>query len=117
AAIVRDQTIRTIVANADALAKRRNVIRRFMQAYYESIAYMYSDNPRVIKDYAEFAGVSESVARRVRDDFFPKSLVWPDEIKGLDSLMQDAVDLKFTAAPLTKQQVAELIQIQKPATQ
>ncbi|MBO0755881.1 MAG: ABC transporter substrate-binding protein, partial [Bradyrhizobiaceae bacterium] len=95
AAIVRDQTIRTIVANADALAKRRNVIRRFMQAYYESIAYMYSDNPRVIKDYAEFAGVSESVARRVRDDFFPKSLVWPDEIKGLDSLMQDAVELKF----------------------
>jgi NitT/TauT family transport system substrate-binding protein len=115
AAIVRDQTIRTIVANADALAKRRNVIRRFMQAYYESIAYMYSDNPQVIKDYADFAGISESVARRVRDDFFPKSLVWPEEIKGLDSLMQDAVELKFIAAPLTKEQIAGLIQIQKPA--
>jgi NitT/TauT family transport system substrate-binding protein len=117
AAIVRDQTIRTIVVNADALAKRRNMIRRFMQAYYESIAYMYSDNPQVIKDYAEFAGVSESVARRVRDDFFPKSLVWPEEIKGLDSLIQDAVELKFIATPLTKEQLAELIQIQKPATQ
>jgi NitT/TauT family transport system substrate-binding protein len=117
AAIVRDQTVRTIVANADALAKRRNVVRRFMQAYYESIAYMYSDNPQVIKDYAEFAGVSESVAHRVRDDFFPKSLVWPDEIKGLDSLMQDAVQLKFIATPLTKEQLAALIQIQKPTTQ
>lgn len=117
AAIVRDQTIRTIVANADALKRRRNVIRRFMQAYYDSIAYMYSDSPQVIKDYAEFAGVPESVARRVRDDFFPKSLVWPDEIKGFDSLMQDAVELKFIATPLTKEQVAELIQIQKPATQ
>jgi NitT/TauT family transport system substrate-binding protein len=117
AAIVRDQTVRTIVANADALAKRRNVIRRFMQAYYESIAYMYSDNPQVIKDYAEFAGVSESVAHRVRDDFFPKSLVWPDEIKGLDSLMQDAVQLKFITTPLTKEQLAALIQIQKPTTQ
>lgn len=117
ATIVRGQTIRTIVANADALAKRKDVIRRFMQAYYESIAYMYSDNPQVIKDYAEFTGVPETVARRVRDDFFPKSLVWPDEIKGIDALMQDAVELKFIAAPLNKEQLAELIQIQKPATQ
>jgi NitT/TauT family transport system substrate-binding protein len=117
AAIVRGQTIRTVVANADALAKRKAAIQRFMQAYRESIAYMYSDNPQVIKDYAEFVGVPEAVARRVRDDFFPKSLVTPDEIKGLDSLMQDAVELKFIAAPLTKEQVAELIQIQKSATQ
>jgi NitT/TauT family transport system substrate-binding protein len=98
------------------LAKRKNVIMRFMQAYRESIDYMYSDNPQVIKDYAEFAGVSEAVARRVRDDFFPKSLVWPDEIKGLDSLMQEGVELKFIPAPLTQVQLAELIQIQKPAT-
>jgi NitT/TauT family transport system substrate-binding protein len=117
ATIVRGQTIRTIVANADALTKRKDVVRRFMQAYYESIAYMYSDNPQVIKDYAEFTGVPEPVARRVRDDFFPKSLVWPDEIKGIDALMQDAVELKFITTPLTKEQLAELIQIQKPATQ
>jgi NitT/TauT family transport system substrate-binding protein len=116
ASMVKGQTIRTIVANADALAKRKNVIMRFMQAYRESIDYMYSDNPQVIKDYAEFAGVSEAVARRVRDDFFPKSLVWPDEIKGLDSLMQEGVELKFIPAPLTQAQLAELIQIQKPAT-
>jgi NitT/TauT family transport system substrate-binding protein len=116
ASIVRGQTIRTVVANAEALTKRKNVIQRFMQAYRESIDYMYSDNPQVIKDYAAFAGVPEAVARRVRDDFFPKSLVWPDEIKGLDSLMEDAVELKFISAPLTKEQLAELIQIQKPAT-
>jgi NitT/TauT family transport system substrate-binding protein len=116
AAIVRGQTIRTVVANADALAKRKDVFRRFMQAYRESIDYMYSDNPQVIKDYAEFAGVSEAVARRVRDEFFPKSMILPDEIKGIDALMQDAVELKFIPAPLTKEQLAELIQIQKPAT-
>ena len=113
AAIVRGQTIRTMVANAGALAKRKDAIKRFMQAYREAIEYMYSDNPQVIKDYAEFAGVPEALARKVRDDFFPKSLVWPDEIKGLDSLMQDAVELKFITAPLTKEQIAELIQIQK----
>ena len=113
AALVRGQTIRVIVANADALAKRKPVIDRFMKAYRETIDYMYSDNPQVIKDYAEFVKVSEPVAKRVRDEFFPKALIWPDEIKGLDSLMAEAVQLKFIAAPLTKEQQAELIQLQK----
>lgn len=113
AALVRGQTIRVIAANADALAKRKEVIARFMRAYRETIDYMYGDNPQVIKDYAEFVGVSEPVARKVRDDFFPKSLIDPDEIHGLDSLMAEAVTLKFIPAPLSKAQVAELIQIQK----
>jgi NitT/TauT family transport system substrate-binding protein len=76
------QTIRVIVANADALAKRKDVIVRFMQAYREAIDYMYSDNPQVIKDYAEFVRCPSRWRKRVRDDFFPKSLLWPDEIKG-----------------------------------
>jgi len=113
AALVRGQTIRTIVANADVLAKKKDAIGRFMKAYRETIDYMYSDNPQVIKDYAEFVGVPEPLAKRVRDEFFPKSLVNPDEIKGLDSLLQEAMTLKFISAPLTKEQLAELIQIQK----
>ena len=44
----------------------------------------------------------EPMAKRVRDEFFPKSLIWPDEIKGLDALMTEAVTLKFIPAPLTK---------------
>jgi NitT/TauT family transport system substrate-binding protein len=112
-ALVRGQTIRVIVANTDALAKRKDAIGRFMKGYRETIAYMYGDNPQVMKDYGEFAGVSEVVAKRVRNDFFPKSLVDPDEIHGLDALMAEAVTLKFIAAPLMKEQVAELVQTVK----
>jgi NitT/TauT family transport system substrate-binding protein len=109
--IVRGRTIRVVVANAQALAQRADAISRFMQAYRESIDYMYGDDPQVIKEYAEFVGVSEPLARRVRDEFFPKSLLWPDEIKGLDSLMEEAVALKFVTAPLSKEQTADLIRI------
>ena len=115
AAMVRGQTIRVVVANAAALEKRKDAIRRFMDAYRETIEYMYSDNPQVIKDYAEFVGVSEALARTVRDEFFPRALVWPNEIKGLDSLMSEAVTLKFVPQPLDQKQIAELIQIQKSA--
>jgi NitT/TauT family transport system substrate-binding protein len=113
AALVRGQTIRVVVANTNALATRKDAIGRFMKAYRESIAYMYTDDPQVMKDYGAFAGVSEAMAKRVRDDFFPRSLVDPDEIRGLDALMAEAVTLKFIPAPLTAAQVAELVQIVK----
>jgi NitT/TauT family transport system substrate-binding protein len=113
AAMVRGQTIRVVVANADVLAKRKDAIKRFMDAYRETVTYMYGDDPQVIKDYAELAGVPEATARKVRDEFFPKSLVWPDEIKGLDTQLAEAVTLKFIPEPLKPEQIAELIQIQK----
>ena len=114
ATIVRGQTIRTIVASAQVLEKRKDVVERYMQAYRETIDYMYGDNPQVLKDYAAFAGVSEAMAKRVRDEFFPRALIMPDEVKGLDSLMADAVELKFISAPLSKAQIADLVQLQKP---
>ena len=61
--------------------------------------------------YADWLGISEAKAKRTRDDFFPKVSIDPDKVVGLDSIVQDAVTLKFTAAPLTKEQLAELMQI------
>ena len=110
-ALVRGQTIRVIVANAQALEKKKEVIDRFMAAYRETIDYMYSDNPQVLKDYAAFVQVPEATAKRVRDEFFPKSLVDPDTIKGVDGVMNEAVTLKFINAPLTQKQLDDLIQI------
>jgi NitT/TauT family transport system substrate-binding protein len=110
-ALVRGQTIRVIVANAQALEKRKEAIARFMDAYRETIDYMYSDNPQVFKDYAAFVQVPEAMAKRVRDDYFPKNLVDPDAIKGIDVLMKEAVNLKFISEPLTQKQLDELIQI------
>jgi NitT/TauT family transport system substrate-binding protein len=115
ASLVRGRTIRVVVANAQVLAQRADAIARFMQAYRESIDYMYGGDPQVIKDYAEFVGVPEPLAWRVRDEFFPKTLIWPDEIKGLDSLMEEAVTLKFISAPLTREQTTDLVRIPAPS--
>jgi NitT/TauT family transport system substrate-binding protein len=110
AAVVRGQTARLIITHADVLQKRKDALTRFLQAYRETIAWMYSD-PTALKAYAEFAGVSEALAKRVRDEFFAKEMLWPDEIKGLDAVMQDAVNFKYMGQPLSKEQVAELVQI------
>jgi NitT/TauT family transport system substrate-binding protein len=111
ASIFNGQTVRLLITNVQTLQQRKPVIERFMKAYRETIDWLYSDDPAALKTYADFVGISVATAKRTRDGFFPKSAVDPDKIVGLDQIVQDAVALKFTAAPLTKEQLAELIQI------
>ena len=54
------------------------------------------------------------IARQVRYKFFPKSLLVPDQVSGLDAQMADAVMFKYLAEPLSKDQLAELIRIPPP---
>ena len=107
----KGQTVRLLITNVQTLQTRKPVIDRFMKAYRETIDWLYSDDPAALKTYADFVGIPVAMAKRTRDQFFPKSSIDPDKIVGLDGIVQDAVALKFTAAPLTKDQLAELIQI------
>jgi NitT/TauT family transport system substrate-binding protein len=110
-AVVRGQTVRVLATTADTLEKRKDAIVRFLDAYRETIDYMYSDNPQVMRDYSEISGVPEPMARRVRDKFFVKSMLDPDKIHGLETIVPEAVKLKYTAVPLTTAQLTKLIQI------
>jgi len=108
--VFKGQTVRLLIANAQVLQAKKPVFERFMKAYRETIDYMYND-PAALKVYAEFVGIPEAKAKRTRDDFFPREAVDPDRIVGLDQIVKDAVELKFTSTPLTKEQLAELVQI------
>jgi NitT/TauT family transport system substrate-binding protein len=111
ATVFKGQTVRLLITNTATLQGRKPVLDRYMKAYRETIDWMYSDDPAALKTYADFVGISVAMAKRTRDDFFPKVAVDPDRIVGLDTIVPDAVTLKYTAAPLTKEQLAELIQI------
>jgi NitT/TauT family transport system substrate-binding protein len=108
--LFKDQTVRLLLTNVQTLQSRKGAIDRYMQAYRETVDWMYAD-AAALKTYAEFAGISEATAKRIRDGFFPKEALLPDRIKGLDIIVKDAVTLKFTASELAKDQLAELIQI------
>ena len=110
ATVFKGQTVRLLITNVQTLQSRRPVLERFMRAYRETIDRMYSD-PAALKVYADFVGITEAKAKRTRDDFFPKEAIDPDKVVGLDTIVQDAVQLKYTAGQLTKQQLADLIQI------
>jgi NitT/TauT family transport system substrate-binding protein len=110
ASVFKGQTVRLLATTAPVLQSRKAVIDRYMKAYRETVDWMYA-SPDAIKTYAEWLNISEAKAKRTRDDFFPKAAIDPDKVVGLDTIVKDAVELKFTAAQLTKEQLAELIQI------
>jgi NitT/TauT family transport system substrate-binding protein len=109
----RDQTVRLLIANASALQSRRDVFRRYMQAYRETLDWLFSDRA-ALNAYADWAGVSEEVAKTIRDDFIAKEDVRPDRISGLDDVMADAVEFKFISKPLSRLQLETLIQVPAP---
>jgi NitT/TauT family transport system substrate-binding protein len=111
--LFKDQVVRVNITNVQVLQSRKSAIDRYMKGYRETVDWMYSD-PSALKVYAEFAGISEAAAKRIRDGFFPKQALSPDRLIGLDVILKDAVALKFTASELTKEQVAELVQIPPP---
>jgi NitT/TauT family transport system substrate-binding protein len=103
----RNQTVRLMIANTATAEQRRDAIDRFLRAYRETLDWMYAD-PAALKAYADWVGVSESLAKEVRDQFYPKENLRLDRLSGLDEAMADAVSLKFLPAPLTRQQQDEL---------
>jgi NitT/TauT family transport system substrate-binding protein len=104
------QTIRLMIANSNEMAQRPDVFVRFMRAYREALAWVYS-TPEGLRAYAQWASLSEATAQRALAEFLPKEAVDPDRISGVDDVMADAVTFKYIPAPLTKQQLDQLIQI------
>jgi NitT/TauT family transport system substrate-binding protein len=108
--VFKGQTVRLLITNMATLQARKPVLERYMKAYRETVDWMYSD-PQALKIYADWLGITAEKAARTRDDFFPKQALDPDKVVGLDTIVSDAVTLKYTPTALTKDQLADLIQI------
>ncbi len=111
---IRNQTIRVQIVNANVLAQKRDAIERYIKAYRETVDWMYSD-PAAIARYLEFTGFAEDVVKRTLRDFIPKESLQTEKISGIEDAMQDGIRFKYLRKPLTKEQIAELIEILAPS--
>jgi NitT/TauT family transport system substrate-binding protein len=110
---LRSQTVRVDMVNADVLNGRSDAVLRFVRAYRETLDWMFS-SPDAIKIYAEETNVPVELAAMTRDKFQTKAAMRNDRLSDLDAVMAQAVRLKFLDKPLSKEQLAELIQIPPP---
>jgi NitT/TauT family transport system substrate-binding protein len=108
--VYNNQTVRVLGASAAVLERKRALLARFMDAYRETINWMYTgDEP--IKAYAKLSGLPLAIAQRTRDEFTPKAMMDPDRFEGLQSMVEDGMAFKFIQAPLKDEQVKTLFQI------
>jgi NitT/TauT family transport system substrate-binding protein len=103
------RTGRVNITNLPTLQNRRDALVRFNRAYKETIEWLYAD-PAAIKIFSEYSNLPEKVAQRV-PQLFPKETLKPDTVIGVEQIMAESIQNKFLTAPLTREQIAELIQI------
>jgi NitT/TauT family transport system substrate-binding protein len=108
---LRTRAVRVNLTGSATLQTKHDQMVRFMQAYKETVDWMYS-SPDALKVYGEYSGLPAAIVDRVLK-LIPKSALQTDEVMGINDLMADAVTQKFLAAPLTPDQLKELIQIVK----
>jgi len=108
---LRTRTVRVNLTSVSNLRNRADAISRFNRAYRETVDWMYSD-PAALKHYAEYSNLPEKIVLRVRS-LIPKESLATARIEGIDHIMADAVAGKFIPAPLTTEQISELVQIPK----
>jgi NitT/TauT family transport system substrate-binding protein len=110
-AALQNHAVRVNLTSATTLQNRHDAIVRFMQAYNETVDWMYS-SPDALKIYGEYSGLPANIVQRVLK-LISRDALQTDQVMGLNDIMADAVKQKFISAPLTADQVKELVQIQK----
>jgi NitT/TauT family transport system substrate-binding protein len=104
------QTVRAIIVNANALKEKRDAIMRFAKGYREAVDWMYAD-PKALEMYSEKVKQPVDILQESLKEFHPKTAMQTDKMADLDAAVVDAVKLKFLDSPLTKEQLAEFLQI------
>ena len=108
-ASLRSRSGRVNLTNVATLQNRKDALNRFHLAYKDTVDWMYSD-PAALKHFSDYSGLPEKVVLKVRQ-LIPKETMAPDRIVGIDQILAEAVSMKFLSAPLTADQIKELIQI------
>ena len=103
------RSIRAWITHASNLERRKDVLARYVTAYRETLDWLYS-SPDAIKAYAAWSGLAERFAKQA-PELIPKDSIDPIRIVGLEDMMVDAVKFRYLPAPLTKEQLATLVQV------
>jgi NitT/TauT family transport system substrate-binding protein len=107
---LRGQTVRVIIANADALANKKDAMMRFVKGFREAVNWMY-DDPAAVTMYAKKINIDEAIIKQSIAEYQNREALQADEMKDFEGAMRDAVKLKFLDKVLTPEQVKDFVQI------
>ena len=105
---LNDQTVRVNAASVKFLTEKRDLARRFMKAYHDSIEWVYANPDKDAAFYSAFAKVTPQIAKQTHA-IFPKASVagWP--VKGLKKNLDEALQNKQLAKPMSEAEAEKLL--------
>jgi NitT/TauT family transport system substrate-binding protein len=101
------QTVRVNVASVKFLTERRDVARRFMKVYHETIDWMYQNPEAAITFFARFNNIALDLARKTFESY-PRQALAPDRVLGLEQSLAQALEYKQLDRPMTVREVQGL---------
>jgi NitT/TauT family transport system substrate-binding protein len=105
---LNDQTVRVNAASVKFLTEKRDLARRFMKAYHDSIEWVYANPDKDAAFYSAFAKVTPQIAKQTHE-IFPRASVagWP--VKGLKKNLDEALENKQLAKPMSEAEAEKLL--------
>jgi NitT/TauT family transport system substrate-binding protein len=113
--LMQKVTTRGLVVTAETLAKRRDVLTRFLQAYQKTIDWMYRD-PAAVQQYAEMNDARLEDAKRVVQSMYPERAMQLGDVGEVEvSIAQGLAFKRISQRPTAEQLAAAFDIIWKPA--
>jgi NitT/TauT family transport system substrate-binding protein len=105
---LNEQTVRVNAASVTFVTQKRDLARRFMKAYHDSIEWVYANPDKDAAFYSAFAKVTPQIAKQTHA-IFPKASVtgWP--VKGLKKNLDEALQNKQLAKPMSEAEAEKLL--------
>ena len=109
---VKNQSVRVHIVNENFLEQNPDVVERFLEAYQETLDWAYSSD-EALQMWADMNSLTLEQARAARDRGYPREALQLYPIQGMDKNIQEAIDNQRLDAPLTEEQVAEMMAVSK----
>jgi NitT/TauT family transport system substrate-binding protein len=102
---------RVVITSERFLKERRDLVRRFLVAHHKAVHWVYNEHPdEAAKRFAEDNQMDLAVAKDSMK-FFTAARHDPAPVRGLEASVAQAVEFKMIEKPLTKEQLAGLVDI------
>ena len=107
---MQNVTTRGLVVTAETLAKRRDVLIRFVQAYQKTVDWMYRD-PAALQQYAEMNHAELEDAKRIVEWMYPERAMRVGDVGGMEVNIAQGLQFKRIAQRPDAAQLAAALDI------
>ena len=106
--VPRRRRTRVNVANRDFAERKPELVKRYLDTYKKIIDWAYGTDD-ALERWMEVQKLNRNVALKGRDSGFPKRALTLSPISGLDLTMQQAVEQKRLAKPMSSAEIEEML--------